>query len=301
MLSYAIVLVNFVVGVRCSMAEATDHTGPLRAAPKVLDVPGLICFWDFQEPGGQLRRSRGPYDYRLRERLGEIARVEDGVWGPYSARIKPTQWLSIDRDDCPALMIKGNGAQYTILAWIKRDSERPWQYIAGVWNETESERQYALFINGRRKTDYRTFTRTDANCQAHAYLSVEGGKTPGNLACFSYATGATRLEEDRWYFVAATYDQESLKVYVDGTLDALENYNPFVYPDKPIFDGGDDGVNFTIAQRAIPGWKEYPDTPFEKEGFSGQIGGLAVYNTALSATQIAAVHTAIEARSRTHD
>ena len=192
-------------------------------------------------------------------------------------------------------MIHGENAQYTILAWIKRDSERLWQYIAGVWNETEAKRQYALFVNGHRKTDYRTFTRTKANCQAHAYMSVEGGNTPGNFACFSYATGATRLEENRWYFLAATYDQQSLKVYVDGKLDTLQYYNPFVYSGKPIFDGGEEGANFTVAQRAIPDWEGYPDTPYERQGFSGQIGGLAVYDRALDAKQISSIGAATNA------
>jgi hypothetical protein len=298
-----VVLTVLIVDVCRSMAEATDETASPRPAPKPLDLSGLVCFWDFQEVGGQPRRSRGPHDYPLREQFGKIARAEDGVWGPYSARIEPRQWLSIDRADCPALDIHGAGAKYTILAWIKRDSERRWQYIAGVWNEAEAERQYSLFICAHRKTDYRTFTRTKADCQAHTYMSVEGGNTPGNFACFSYATGATRLEEDRWYFLAATYDQQSLKMYVDGKLDMLSHCNPFVYPDKPIFDGGEDGANFTVAQRAIPQWKGYPNTPYpdERQGFSGQIGGLAVYDRALSAEQVATIHAAVEARKLGND
>jgi len=286
---------------RCPIAEAADETIPHRPAPKTLDLPGLICFWDFQEIGGEPRRSMGPHDYPLREHHGKIVRVQDGVWGPYSSKIEQMQWLSIDRGDCPALMIHGKDAQFTVLAWIKRDSERRWQYIAGVWNETEAERQYALFVNGHRKTDYRTFTRTKADCQAHAYMSIEGGNTPGNFACFSYATGATRLEKNTWYFLAATYDQQSLKAYVNGKLDALEYCNPFVYSGKPIFDGGDHGADFTVAQRAIPDWKGYPGTPYEKQGFSGQIGGLAVYDRALSAEQVAKVHAASEVRKLGND
>ena len=278
-----------------SKAEEKDEKSAQRPVPKVLNLPGLICFWNFQEMGGEPRQSRGPYNYQLLEQQGEISRVRGGVWGPYSAKIKPGQWLSIERDKCPALMIHGEEAQYTILAWIKRDSERLWQYIAGVWNETNADRQYAMFVNGRRKTDYRTFTRTDADCQAHAYLSVEGGNTPDNFACFSYATGATRLEENCWYFLAATYDQQSLKVYVDGELDTLQNYNPFEYANKPIYDGGEEGANFTVAQRSIPHWKGYPETPYVEQGFSGQMGGLAVYGRALDAKQLSSIGAATNA------
>jgi hypothetical protein len=264
---------------------------PRRDAPESLDLPGLICFWDFQEEAGQSRTARGPHEYALEERLGPIERVEGGAWGGYCAKIGGGQWFCIPRENCPALNIHGEGAQYTILAWIQRKSDRRWQYIAGMWNEIDSQRQYALFVNGHRKTDYRTFTRTPAEYQTHAYLSVEGGATPGNPFCFSYATGATRIEEDRWYFLAATYDQKALRVYVDGELDRLEYYNPFIYPHKPIFDGGPNGADFTVAQRAVPLWKGYPDKPVEKHvGFEGLLDGLAVYRRALTSEEIKRIH-----------
>jgi hypothetical protein len=241
-----------------------DAEEPARPVPTSLDLSDLICFWDFQEQAGRQRCSRGPHAYRLEERNGPIVRAKDGVWGPYSAHIAGGQWLRIKREDCPALNIHGPDAQFTILAWIKRTSDRQWQYIAGMWNETDSERQYAMFVNGHRKTDYRTFTRTPADCQPHAYMSSEGGATPGNPFCFSYATGATRIQKGRWYFLAATYDQQALRVYVNGKLDSLEHYNPFVYPNKPIFDGGPNGADFTVAQRAVPHWEGYPDEPIER-------------------------------------
>ncbi|MFO8015111.1 MAG: LamG-like jellyroll fold domain-containing protein [Phycisphaerae bacterium] len=166
-----------------------------------------------------------------------------------------------------------------------------------MWNETEAERQYALFVNGHRKTDWRTFTRTPADCQPHAYTSAEGGATPGNPFCFSYATGATRLAKNRWYFLAATYDRQALRVYADGRLDALEHYNPFRYPGKPIFDGGAEGADFTVAQRAVPFWPDYPEGKHEKAvGFAGRLGGLAVYRRALAAKEIQKIHLAAQQR-----
>ena len=67
------------------------------------------------------------------------------------------------------------------------------------------------------------------------------------------------------------------------------------YTDKPIFDGGENGANFTVAQRAIPQWQGYPKTRFVEQGFSGLLGGLAVYNRALSGSQIATIHAATQA------
>lgn len=255
------------------------------------NVPGLVCFWDFQEPAGRSRRAQGPHDYALEERNGPIQRVEGGVWGPFAARIEHGQWLRIERGKCPALDLHGPGAQFTILAWVKRLGDNPWQFVAGMWNETAAKRQYALFTSGVFKTDWRTFTRTPAEHQAHAYISAEGGGTPGQRVCFSYATGATRLDLNRGYFLASVYDQQDLRVYVDGRLDALENYNPFHYPNKPIFDGGPAGADFTVAQRAAGSWTDYPNGRVPHPvGFTGVIGGLAVYRRALRAEEISGVH-----------
>ena len=43
--------------------------------PDAVGVDGLIGFWDFQEPRGSARTSRGPYTYVLREAVGPISRV----------------------------------------------------------------------------------------------------------------------------------------------------------------------------------------------------------------------------------
>lgn len=284
----------FVVG----QAESAERTqAAVRPAGELGKVPGLICAWDFQEPGGTPRRGRGPHAYALEERNGPIERVEAGVWGPYSARIKVGQWFRIQRDSCPALDLHGPGAQYTILAWIQRMTDNRWQYIAGMWDEKDAGRQYALFISGSLKTSWRTLKREPADHQAHAYASAEGGGTAPSRICLTYSTGATRLEKNRWYFLAATYDQEQLKTYVDGELDLLEDYNPYRYPAKAIFDGGAAGADFTVGQRAVPSWPTYPEGAYrgvsEKAGplgFEGLIGGLAVYNRALTAPEIRAVH-----------
>ncbi|QNN25372.1 LamG domain-containing protein [Planctomycetales bacterium ZRK34] len=264
------------------------------------DVPGLICFWDFQEPGGEQRHAKGPHDYPLKERHGPIKRVEEGIWGPYSVQVNRGQWFSIDRADCPALNIHGKGAQYTILAWVKRLDSTPWQFVAGMWDEADSNRQYGLFLNAGSKTDSRTFKRTPAKRQVHAYVSAEGGATPGHTFCHSYASGGTVLENGQWYFIAATYDQQALRVYVDGQLDTLEHYNPFPYPGKAIHDGGKNGAMFTVANRAIPGWRGYPESQFKHDGFAGLIGGLAVYNRALTAEQIRQIHAGAETERRKH-
>jgi hypothetical protein len=251
------------------------------------DLPNLLCFWDFQEKGADRGlTSQGRYAYTLEEMNGRTTRSAEGVFGATALEIKKGQWLVIKREDCPGLNIHGQ-RQVSMVAWINRREDGIWQYIAGMWNELRAKRQYALFTAGHKQTDYRTLERIDAKLQTHGYVSDLGGATEGRPFCFSYATGKTRLEKDRWHMIAFTYDHKSIRVYVDGRLDENTTYNPFLW-DKPIFDGGDKGSEFTVAQRALPEWPGYPtvEAPTHNQGFSGSLGGLAVYDRALTPTEI---------------
>ena len=74
------------------------------------------------------------------------------------------------------------------------------------------------------------------------------------------------------------YDGKESRVYVDGKLDTLEQYNPFPYDDG-LFDGGADGADFTVGAVHRSGeWGNF---------FGGQIGGLAVFNRALTDAELA--------------
>jgi hypothetical protein len=264
------------------------------------NISNLLCFWDFQEAEGSRRVSKGLHQYELEEMNGPIKNSNDGIFGQRSTEIEWGQWFRIKKEDAPALNFHGKDQKFTMVAWVKRRSDRGWQYIAGMWNEGDEKfmgkskgvgnrapsRQYAMFIGGYYQNDYTTYERSPAKNQAMGYLSPFGGATEGYHAAFDYATGGTEIEKDRWYMVAYSYDGEWIKVYVDGELDSNNNYNPFYY-DGPIFDGGENGTDFTIAQRDHPNWPAYPmGVPNYKEGFDGIIGGLAIYGKALSDDEI---------------
>ena len=271
--------------------------------PAPTDVPGLLAFWDFQEPAGTPRLSKGRYAYALEEMNGPIRRADDGVFGPHSADLDWGQWLRAKREDAPGLDLHGSEQEVTVVAWVKRESDRVWQYIAGVWDEGDAAhqgeasgtgegapgRQYGLFMSGAWQTDHTTYERTRAEHQAMGYVSATGGATPGHPFAFDYATGATFLEQDRWYMLAYTFNGEALRVYVDGQLDANGNYNPFPY-DGPIYEGGAD---FTVALRRVPKWPAYPEgVPENAAGFDGRLGGLAVYGRALTSEEVAGLYQA---------
>ena len=284
-------------------AQAPEHE-----SIRPLDIPDLVAFWDFQahDPGSDLT-SQGPYQYTLEEMNGPIKRENDGVFGASGLAIDRGQWLRIKREDCPALDIHGK-EEVTIVAWIKRRADNHWQYIAGMWDEGDRRfkgkthgvgpgapaRQYALFLNGHKQVDYKRLTRTDADNQVHGYVSDSGGATPGKPFCFSYATGQSLLEKDSWYMIAYTYDHRTLRVYTNGELDSNGHYNPFHW-DKPIYDGGKDGADFTVAQRSVPSWPDYPEgTPSNKVGFGGVLGGLAVYRRALRPEELKTLYASTQ-------
>lgn len=185
-----------------------------------------------------------------------------------------------------------DGLVRLLATWVQHRHESHWQYIAGVWNEGAAQRQYALFTNGHKQSDCTTLTRTDADNQAHGYVSAVGGATPDCKFCFSYATGKHQLEPNRWHFLVFTFDQKAIRLYFDGEFDENGPYNPFLW-DKPIFDGEPQGADFTVAQRNVPSWLDYPQgTPHRRTSFAGLLGGLAVFDRALGADEIRAMHDA---------
>jgi len=306
--SFSILILLFsgslVYGFNGSGHDSNQKKSASNVDVKPEDIPNLISFWDFQEPSGQAKIATGKHQYALEEMNGPIERVEDGVFGPYSADLQWGQWFRVKRSEAPGLDLHGDEQQITMISWVKRESDRVWQYIAGMWNEGDMKfkgkpggkgegapaRQYAIFINGAWQNDYATYERTRAEYQPMGYISPFGGATPDHPFAFDYATGKTKMKQNQWYMVAFTFDGEAIKVYLDGQLDENSNYNPFLY-DGPIYDPGPTGADFTVAQRDHPRWPTYPEAvPEYEEGFDGRIGGLAIYDRALSADEIKSLY-----------
>lgn len=243
--------------------------------------PSLIAFWDFQESPGKPFTARGMQAFELQEMEGTIERVEDGVFGPRSARIQKGQWMRIPRAELGPLNIHGEQAQVTVVAWIKRDAKNFWQSIAGVWDETHKKRQYMMFLNARAKTDSRTMDRINCQNLVHGHISSVGGPTPGHKVCKTYASGGPEVPLQEWTMISMTYDGREIRAYVNGQLEHEEHFNPFPYPEG-IYDGGEDGAEFTVGANHVAGL-------INNNRFGGLIGGLAIYNRALTAEEMAAL------------
>lgn len=247
------------------------------AAKTVLTQPGLVAFWDFRDAPGQPRRSLAKAPLSLQEQQGPIARVDEGPFG-HALQLKAGQWLKIPRAELGPLDIHGKTAQVSVLAWLKRERKDAWQGIAGVWDESRSKRQYCLFLNGAKRTDARTMTREPCKDLFQGHVSDVGGPTSGEEFCITYATSGTPVPFTGWQFLALTYDAREVRLYRNGRFDASEGSNPFPHP-HGLFDGGAEGAEFTVGCVSVKG----------KPGnfFAGLLGGVAVFDRALSAAEIA--------------
>lgn len=233
-------------------------------------IPNLLCFWDFQERAGEPRTAQGVHPYSLIEAGDPVRTADEGIFGLHAADLVPGGWFRIPRAECPALHFSGQGVSLTIIAWVRwRNAEsRGCQAVAGIWDETHALRQYCLFL------DLRIW---ESKHQACGHVSAVGGPTPGYPYCMTSAIGQTTLD-DQWHMVTFTYDGEYARIYLDERLDEREHYNPYPYPDG-LFDGGEQGADFTVG--AVHRSDEMGNF------YNGLLGGLAIYDRALSAGEIA--------------
>jgi hypothetical protein len=249
------------------------------AIQAVVTQPGLVAFWDFREEPGEPRRSLAKAQLALQEQKGPIARVDEGPFG-HALQLKAGQWLSIPRAAIGPLNIHGKQAQVSVVAWLKRERKEPWQGIAGVWDESRGKRQYCLFVNGPKRTDARTMKREPCKDLFQGHVSDVGGATPGEEFCITYATSGTPVPFDGWQCLAMTYDAREVRLYRNGRLDASEGSNPFPQPNG-LFDGGAEGADFTVGSVSVKGKPS--------NFFAGLLGGVAVFERALSADEVAAL------------
>jgi hypothetical protein len=234
----------------------------------------LVCYWDFHEPEGQDRVAAGACAYHLQEMGGPIKRTAGGPFGKFAVRLKAGQWFRIPSGEFPGLDFHGADVRLTVVAWVKREARSPWQAVAGVWNESQGQRQYCLFLNAASRTDARTMTRQPCNDLAHGHVSDVGGNTAGQKACITYSTSPVAVPVGEWKMVAMTYDGQHSRVFVDGRLVHDEGRNPFPLP-AGLFRGNAD---FTVG--AV-------DRHGEIGNFlDGSLGGLAIYSRALSEAEL---------------
>lgn len=256
-------------------------------AEKVLRIKktnGLLALWDFKEKEGKARKAIGISKFSLKEEDGTIPRVNEGPISGYSAKFGNKAFLKISNQNTGALNIFGKSQGVTVIAWIKWEGNTG--FVGGMWNEYQDggKRQYGLFVS----LPY--YNGADQVC---GHISKTGKATPPFPYSIDYSASKQLVAKNEWQCVAFTYDGEFIKSFLNGEFQLrekelirntkgfegypdglIQSKNPYYYPDGM----GNNGSDFTVGAVLL------------KNGmgnfYHGLIGGLAVFNRALSESEI---------------
>ncbi len=225
-----------------------------------------------------------------------IEQVEGGVFGPYSAYFpvsgpgNGTQRLFVARKDAPEITagIAGPSATVSLFSWVRLDSNATTHegLVAGVWDEEwPGERQYAIFLDLGACQN-----ATVWNHGLAAHISNVGGPTPGQRYCVTRACDPRPIPNSEWHCLTTVYDGQKITAFVNGTSVNNGYDQPFYYPGG-IFSpeaAGRPGAGFSVGANFVNTSTTNP-APTLSNRFKGRVGGVAVFNTSLSAEDVAAV------------
>ena len=250
----------------------------------IKSIKGLVALWDFKEETGHSRKAYGLGKFPLQEVDGKIERVAEGPLSGYSALFTGKPFFRLLNTETGALNIYGKNQGITVMGWVKWKEKTG--FVGGMWNEymDGGKRQYGLFVS---------LPHYGGAEQVCGHISSTGKPTPPFPYCIDYSASKQCVEKNKWQFVAFTYDGEYIKSYLNGKFESrdlelidntkgFEGYpegmtqikNPYYYPDGM----GNNGSDFTVGAVLLhSGMGNF---------FLGQIGGLAVFNRALTADEL---------------
>jgi len=255
----------------------------------IQSTEGLIALWKFNEPPGKSRKASGTCKYKLKEGSGPVETVNEGPLSGYSIKLDGTNYLSLSNDRTGKLNLFGNGQEVTVLAFIKWSGKQT-GFVGGMWNEYQDggKRQYGLFVS---------LPYYNGGDQVCGHISKTGTATPPFPYSIDYSASKQKVAKNEWCCIAFTYDGEYIKSYYngrflprepelikhtkgfDGYPDGLvQSKNPYYYPDGMGNNGSDFTVGAVLLKRGMG------------NSFVGQIGGLAVFDKALSAGELESIH-----------
>lgn len=245
----------------------------------------LVAFWDFKEAEGQARQAWGKGAFPLTEMAGTIPRINEGPLSGYSAQFGNGAYLSLPNAQTGALNIFGQNQGVTVVAWVKWTGEQT-GFVGGMWNEYQDggKRQYGLFVS---------LPYYNGKNQVCGHISLTGKPTPPFPYSIDYSASQQEVPAEQWTCVAFTYDGRYMKSYVNGVFEArkpelidhtkgFEGYpeglthrkNPYYFPDGMGNNGSDFTVGAVLLKKGMGNF------------FKGQIGGLAIFNRALSKKEL---------------
>jgi type 1 glutamine amidotransferase len=263
-------------------SSAQIRTGSVntRYLKNITSIKGLVALWDFKEETGQNREAYGLGKFPLREVDGGVERVNEGPLSGYSALFTGTSFLRLLNSETGKLNIHGKKQAITVMAWVKWNDKTG--FVGGMWNEYQDggKRQYGLFVS---------LTHYNGANQVCGHISRTGKPTPPFPYSIDYSASKQSVEKNKWQLIAFTYDGGYMKSYLNGKLERrepelidntkdfkgypnglIQSKNPYYYP----YGIGNNGSDFTVGAVLLHSCMG--------NFFRGQIGGLAVFNRALT-------------------
>lgn len=251
----------------------------------IQNTKGLVALWKFDEQSGMDRISTEGNNFSFKEMEGPVARMDEGPLSGYSILLEGKNYLSLPNQETGSLNIYGEKKEVTVVAWVKWKGQQV-GFVGGMWNEYSEggKRQYGLFVN---------LPHYNGLNQVCGHISRNGGPTPPFPYSIDYSASKQIVPKDEWTCISFTYDGEYIKSFVNGKFETREpeliqhtkgfdgypdgltqSKNPYYYPDGM----GNNGSDFTVGAVLL------------KSGmgnfFLGQIGGLAVFERALSEKEL---------------
>jgi hypothetical protein len=247
---------------------------------------GCVALWDFDERAGENWISKVGAPHELKQGVGSAATV-DLSDGPVSGRSVvlngTTDYLIIEGGKIGSLCLSRFGNNVTVLAIAKKNVLDTNGFIAGVWQEddTEPRRQYGLFLN---LGIYGGFNRV---C---GHISKTGTASPGIPFSRDYSANREQYIASVWGAYAFSYDGATAKSYMYGRFEPVPVYtepgapngqgltyakNPYVFP---LGLNNSKVGNFTVGSvRVTDGYANF---------FGGKIAAIAVFPRSLTQQEI---------------
>jgi hypothetical protein len=252
---------------------------------KIKSTEGIVALWTFSEKPGKIRESIVNDKFPLTEANGKVQRVHEGPLSGYSALFEGNNFMSLPNEMTGKLNIHGKNRGVTVVGWIKWDGTQT-GFIGGMWNEYQDggKRQYGLFVS---------LPHYNGKDQVCGHISWTGKPTPPFPYSIDYSASNQPVDAGKWSCVAFTYDGQYIRSFLNGEFEArepelirntkgfegypdglIQSKNPYYFPDGM----GNNGSDFTVGAVLL------------KSGmgnfYKGLIGGLAVFDRALSESEI---------------
>lgn len=272
--------------------------------------PGLVAMWDFQEDpkGGNAITSRmGAESVTLIAR-GTSTVVKDAVDpGPFGpSLVLDGATVFVKDGEIGGLDVTQNGGtQVTVINWVNDtarshdDTGDGISFRAGshVEGGPESARQYGSYFDDSAYLGW-------SHGHYSPHISAQDGPSPGYPYLRDFAASArkvfTGVGQGQWHMEAFTYNGAEIIAYIDGLADvwkAVQECQPLqpgytlrqTVDRNPFFLGKPINNSPTMKRFSI-GAAISGEPPFEGVNFTtGRLGGVAVFNRALTAEEIMAI------------